>query len=142
MFEFYEDLLSSSFPQAAYRIVFCYDIESECLHYSGLSMLNVNTLSTKQIIDQTMVTRRLLANAVARQFFGCFMQMYDWHSWWLVVGLAQFITCLFMKKMMGNNEYKYIVYQEMRDVCAFEHEQGYILLDLNFSELTGKVRKM
>lgn len=42
--------------------------------------------------------------------------------------------------MLGNNEYKYMFYQEMKDVCAYEKEQGYILLDLNFSELTGKVR--
>jgi len=90
VFEFYEDLLSVTFPQSAYKLVFCYDVESECMHYSGLSILNVNLLTSSQIIDQTMVT-------------------------------------------------KYIVYQEMREVCAYEREQGYILLDLNFSELTGKV---
>ncbi len=139
VFEFYEDLLSVTFPQSAYKLVFCYDVESECMHYSGLSILNVNLLTSSQIIDQTMVTRRVVAYAVARQFFGCFITMFDWHSWWLVTGIAQFVTFLFVKKMMGNNEYKYIVYQEMREVCAYEREQGYILLDLNFSELTGKV---
>ncbi len=139
IFEFYEDLLSVTFPQSAYKLIFCYDVESECLHYSGLSILNVNLLTSSQIIDQTMLTRRIVANAVARQFFGCFITMFDWHSWWLLTGIAQFVTCLFIKKMMGNNEYKYIVYQEMREVCAYEREQGYILLDLNFSELTGKV---
>ena len=44
-----------------------------------------------------------------------------------------------MKKLMGGNEYRHIIYQEMRKVCAYERDQGYILLDLNFNELVGKV---
>ena len=104
VFDFYEDLLSVHLPYKSYKMAFCYDIPDECIHYSGLSILNVNLLTTKSIIEQTMVTRRVLAHACARQFFGCFISMYDWHSWWLVIGLAEFISCLYMKKMMGNCE--------------------------------------
>lgn len=141
VFEFYEDLVSISLPHNSYKIVFCYDVGDECVHFSGLTIVNVNLLTTKQIIDQTMVTQRVLVNAVARQWFGCFVTMFDWHSWWLVTGLAHFMGGLYMRKLMGNNEYRHIIYQEMKEICAYERDVGYILLDLNFNELIGKVRK-
>jgi transcription initiation factor TFIID subunit 2 len=139
VYEFYEDLFSVQFPHSSYKIVFCYDVYEECIHYSGLTIVNVALLTSKQIIDQTLITRRLLAYSMAKQFFGCFVCMFDWHSWWLIQGIAWFAANLFLKKMLGNNEYKYIIYQEMKEICTYEREQGYILLDLNFSELTGKV---
>jgi len=40
---------------------------------------STNLLHGKKIIDQTMVTRHLLAQAVAQQFFGCFISMNCWY---------------------------------------------------------------
>ena len=95
-------------------------------------------LHSKQIIEQTFLTRRLIANALARQYFGCFITMFNWHSWWLLTGLAAHLTSLYLKKILGNNEYKYMIYQDMKEVCLYEREHGYILLDLNFNELNSK----
>jgi len=43
---------------------------------------STNLLHGKKIIDQTMLTRHLLAQAVAHQFFTCFISM---NSWFLLV---------------------------------------------------------
>lgn len=40
---------------------------------------STNLLHGKKIIDQTMFTRHLLAQAVAQQFFGCFISMNFWY---------------------------------------------------------------
>ncbi len=138
-FEFYEDFLGRNYPHnSSFKIVFVYDCPEECFHYSNLAIVNVCLLHSNQIIDQTFITRKVLVNALARQYFGCFVTMFNWHSWWLLAGLAAHLANSYLKKILGNNEYKYIVYQEMKEVCQYEKENGYILLDLNFNEVNAK----
>ena len=138
-FEFYEDFLGRNYPHnSSFKIVFVYDCPEDCFHYSNLAIVNVCLLHSNQIIDQTFITRKVLVNALARQYFGCFVTMFNWHSWWLLVGLAAHLANSYLKKILGNNEYKYIVYQEMKEVCQYEKDHGYILLDLNFNEANAK----
>ncbi len=138
-FEFYEDILGKHYPHTSpFKLIFVYDTHEDCFHYSNMAILNVCLLHSKQIIEQTFLTRRLIANALARQYFGCFITMFNWHSWWLLTGLAAHLTGLYLKKILGNNEYKYMIYQDMKEVCSYEREHGYILLDLNFNELNSK----
>lgn len=57
------------------------------------------------------------------------------NEWWLVNGIASFFSGLYLKKLFGNNEYKYMLYEKMKEVCLFEREQGLIVLDFNYSGL-------
>jgi transcription initiation factor TFIID subunit 2 len=79
-----------------------------------------------------------MASALAKQYFGCFISMHTWNDWWLVTGIANFVAYLHTKKLQGNNEYKQIIYKQMKEVCSFEKEQSYVNLDLNCSELSLK----
>ena len=81
------------------------------------------------IIDQTFETRKLLALAISRQFFGCFINYQMYSDWWLVNGIANYLANLFYKKAFGNNEFKYQIYSYMKEICAYEKENGYICLD-------------
>ena len=47
------------------------------------------------------------------------------------MGLSQFTAGLYFKKLCGNNEYKYMIYQYLKDVCKYEREQGHVVLDFN-----------
>jgi len=47
---------------------------------------STNLLHGKKIIDQTMLTRHLLAQAIAHQFFSCFISVNSWFL--LLVNLA------------------------------------------------------
>jgi len=49
---------------------------------------STNLLHGKKIIDQTMLTRHLLAQAVAQQFFGCFISMNCWFLLTLLINLV------------------------------------------------------
>lgn len=102
-FEFYEEFLNKHYPHPApFKLVFVYDTVEECLNFTNLALINVNLLHSQQIIDQAFVTRRVLAHALARQYFGCYLTQLNWHNWWLLSGLASFITNLYLKKLLGN----------------------------------------
>jgi len=58
------------------------------------------------IIDQTYVTRKAMAQAIAEQFFGCFISMQNWSDTWLPKGISTYLSSLYAKKCFGNNEYR------------------------------------
>ena len=74
-----------------------------------------------------------MSKIIAEQFFGSFLTMHNMNEWWLIKGLSSFYSGLYVKKLFGNNEYKYMLYTKMKQVCAFEREQGQIVLDFNYS---------
>lgn len=47
-----------------------------------------------------------MAQAVAEQFFGCFISMQNWSDTWLPKGISTYLTGLYAKKCFGNNEYR------------------------------------
>ena len=85
------------------------------------------------VVDQAIKSKKILSKAIAHQFFGTFLTMHNLNEWWLINGLASFYSGLFVKKLFGNNEYKYMIYKKMNDVCAFERDQGQIVLDFNYN---------
>lgn len=47
-----------------------------------------------------------MAQAIAEQFFGCFISMQNWSDTWLPKGISTYLTGLYAKKCFGNNEYR------------------------------------
>ncbi len=88
-------------------------------------------LHPKAIIEQALVTRKVIAHAVSQQFFGCFLNHENVFEWWLTNGMAVFFSALYFRKLLGNDEYKYMIYQDMKEVCAYERDHGPITLDMN-----------
>lgn len=64
--------------------------------------------------------------------------MHSQHDWWLNMGLSQFLAGLYFKKLFGNNEYKHMIYQSMKDVCKYEREQSHVVLDFNWHQANIK----
>lgn len=67
---------------------------------------SVNLLHPKQIIDQVYISKKILAQVMAEQFFGCFISTQNWSDWWLTCGIALYMSGLFAKKCFGNNSYR------------------------------------
>lgn len=49
-----------------------------CQHVLSPLFFSTNLLHSAMIIDQTPATRRCLAQALAQQFFGCFISRMSW----------------------------------------------------------------
>ncbi len=61
----------------------------------------------EDIIEPLDRVTRQLVHALATQWIGINIVSKDPSDFWVVVGIAYFITDLFMKKLTGNNEYRY-----------------------------------
>ncbi|KAH8029855.1 hypothetical protein HPB51_004890 [Rhipicephalus microplus] len=128
-FEFYEELLSSRYPYSCYKQVFVAEAYVDADPYATLTILSVNLLHSKHIIDEAYLSRKIMAKAVAEQFFGCFIAMHTWADSWLPKGISAYLAGQYNKKAFGNNEYRFSVHKQLKEVTAYEQEAGGIILD-------------
>ncbi|GJQ75752.1 putative zinc ion binding protein [Trypoxylus dichotomus] len=128
-FEFYEETLSNRYPYSCYKQVFVDEVDEDYKSYATMSILNTNLLHSAVIIDQVYATRRAMAQAIAEQFFGCFISMQNWSDMWLPKGISLYLSGLYCKKCFGNNEYREFVQSTLLSVVKYEEEYGGIILD-------------
>ncbi|KAJ8933265.1 hypothetical protein NQ318_004810 [Aromia moschata] len=128
-FEFYEETLSNRYPYSCYKQVFVDETHEDFRSYATMSILSVNLLHSAVIIDQVYLTRRAMAQAIAEQFYGCFISMQNWSDMWLNKGISQYLCGLYCKKSFGNNEYREMIQSTLLDVVKYEEEFGGIVLD-------------
>ncbi|KAG7019959.1 Transcription initiation factor TFIID subunit 2 [Cucurbita argyrosperma subsp. argyrosperma] len=118
-FSCYKDYLSVDFPFGSYKQIFIEPeiaVSSACLGVS-MCIFSSHFLFDEKIIDQTIDTRIKLAYALARQWFGIYITPEAPNDEWLLDGLAGFLTDLFIKKNLGNNEARYQRYKANCAVC-------------------------
>ncbi|XP_060205603.1 transcription initiation factor TFIID subunit 2 isoform X2 [Lycium barbarum] len=118
-FSYYEDYLSASFPFGSYTQVFISPeiaISSVSLGAS-LSIFSSQLLFDEKVINKTIETRIKLAYALARQWFGVYITPEAPNDDWLLDGLAGFLTDIFIKRFLGNNEARYRRYKANIAVC-------------------------
>ncbi|XP_050376099.1 transcription initiation factor TFIID subunit 2 isoform X2 [Argentina anserina] len=118
-FSCYKDYLAVNFPFGSYKQVF---IEPEMAVSSlssgaSMSIFSSQVLFDEKIIDQTIDTRVKLAFALARQWFGVYITPEAPNDEWLLDGLAGFLTDLYIKKYLGNNEARYRRFKANCAVC-------------------------
>lgn len=128
-FEFYEETLSNRYPYSCYKQVFVDETHEDYRSYATMSILSVNLLHSAVIVDQVYITRTIMAQAIAEQFFGCFISMQNWSDMWLNKGISQYLCGLYCKKSFGNNEYRFWVQSMLQDVVRYEEKFGGIVLD-------------
>ncbi|XP_015908116.2 transcription initiation factor TFIID subunit 2 [Parasteatoda tepidariorum] len=138
-FEFYEELLSSRYPYSCYKQVFVDETFQDARPYATMTVLSTNLLSSPQIVDQTYISRRVMAHAVAEQFFGCFISMQSWSDAWLPKGISMYLSGHFMKKAFGNNEYRLWVHGDFNEVLRYEQKYGGLVLDCSVTPAPGSV---
>ncbi|XP_054290180.1 transcription initiation factor TFIID subunit 2-like [Macrosteles quadrilineatus] len=128
-FEFYEETLANRYPYPCYKQVFVDETDIPVAAYATLSILSTNLLHSVAIIDQTYITRKAMALAIAEQFFGCFISMQNWSDIWLPKGIATYLTGLYAKKCFGNNAYREWIHSELLEVVKYEEQFGGIIMD-------------
>ncbi|CAB3360242.1 Hypothetical predicted protein [Cloeon dipterum] len=128
-FEFYEETLSARYPYSCYKQVFVEQAVEDVRPYATMGLMSTYLLHGPPIIDQVYLTRKAMAQAIAEQFFGCFITMERWSDLWLCHGIATYLTGLYTKKCFGDNEYLDYIHLEMQDIVKYEQEMGGIVLD-------------
>jgi transcription initiation factor TFIID subunit 2 len=116
------------------------DLTSDTVDTASLSFCRTHLLYPEDIIDPLYYSTRVLVHGLASQWIGVNIIRKEPSDTWIVVGIAYFITDMFMKKLCGNNEYRYRQRLAADKVCEIDYsrpplsEMGRIL-GLDSSEL-------
>lgn len=111
-----------SYPFGSYKVVFVDELPVQRFDSSTLSLMTVDMLHGDDAIEQAIESRQLLSHALACQWAGISIQPKAWADTWLVNGLALYITGLFLRKLFGNNEYRFRLKKDMQRVL--ERDNG------------------
>ncbi|KAI8335273.1 hypothetical protein EDC96DRAFT_469660 [Choanephora cucurbitarum] len=109
-----------SYPFSDYKLVFVEDAWSDTASCASLAICSSRLLHPADVIDQIYHTRRELSQALARQWFGIYIVQKSWPDTWLVRGLANLMGSLFIKRHLGNNEYRLRLKKDMELCCMLD----------------------
>ncbi|KAI8388692.1 Bromodomain-containing protein [Radiomyces spectabilis] len=109
-----------SYPFSDYKLVFVEDAWSEITSSASLAICSSRLLHSADIIDQIYHTRRMLSLGLARQWFGIHIVPKSWPDTWLVCGLSNLMGSLFIKRHLGNNEYRLRMKRDMELCCSLD----------------------
>ncbi|XP_038851137.1 transcription initiation factor TFIID subunit 2 [Salvelinus fontinalis] len=132
IFEFYEEILTCRYPYSCFKTVFVDEAYVQVSSYASMSIFSTNLLHSALIIDQTPLTRQCLAQALAQQFFGCFISRMSWADEWVLKGISGYIYGLYLKKTFGVNQYRHWIKEELDKMVEYELKMGGVLLHPTF----------
>lgn len=113
----------TTFPFSSYRLCFVDDLGSDKTVTAGLSLCSTRLLFPEDIIDPMYDNTRTLVHALASQYAGISFSAKDTTDSWCIVGMAYFMTDLFLKYLCGNNEYRYRQKLAAERVCELDYER-------------------
>lgn len=109
-----------SYPFGSYKLVFVDQLPTQRFDSATLSIVTSDLLFGEDSIEQAIETRHSLSHALACQWAGINIIPKNWSDIWLVNGLALYITGLFMRKLLGNNEYRFRLKKDMQRVLEWD----------------------
>lgn len=95
------------FPFTTYQMLFVDDLVPETTDAAGLTLCSVRLLFPQDIIEPLDRHTRILVRAVSNQWSGVNVIPRELTDSWVTSGIAGFMTDVFMKKLTGNNEYRW-----------------------------------
>ena len=96
-----------SYPFSDYSLCFVDDSHPDILDTGSLSICSSRLLFPEDVIEPLDRVTRQLVHALTVQWMGIDIVPKAPSDFWVVVGIAYFITDIFMRKLCGNNEYRY-----------------------------------
>ena len=96
-----------SYPFSDYKICFVDDVYPEILHTGGLSICSNQLLFPEDVIEPLDKVTRQVVHALATQWIGINIVPMKPADTWVSVGIAYYITDTFIRKLSGNNQYRY-----------------------------------
>ncbi|KAG5439182.1 hypothetical protein PCANB_001481 [Pneumocystis canis] len=106
-----------SYPYNIFKLCFVDDHPVSAVSCASMVIANNNLLFPPDIVDPIYSTTRTLTFALASQWIGVNIVPKHWNDIWLTIGLAYYITDLFLCKLMGNNGYRFRLKKAAEKVC-------------------------
>ncbi|KAL4872249.1 hypothetical protein BDV12DRAFT_152444 [Aspergillus spectabilis] len=116
-------LTYGSYPFASYKICFVDDAPEDTLPTACFSICSSRLLFPEEIIDPMYDSTRAITHALAVQWIGVNIVPKEPADTWVTVSVAWYITDTFMRKLCGNNEYRFRLKQMSDRVCDLDYER-------------------
>lgn len=119
----YFTLTFSKFPYEdnSYKICFLDDMLEDTVPLQGFSMISSRLLYPEDVIDTEIDVTRKLVHTLASQYFGVFINPNELTDTWIVVGLAYYMTDMYIRKLAGNNYYRYQMRTLAEQLTEIDH---------------------
>ncbi|KAK9469134.1 hypothetical protein V1512DRAFT_221028 [Lipomyces arxii] len=110
----------SSYPFDSFSLCFVGN-GLDCMEpYCGLAVVNDRFLFPQDVIDPIFTTTKYLTSLLAAQWSGVSIVPKYWDSLWVTVGICHYISSMFLRKLMGNNEYRYQLRKDAEKICSLD----------------------
>lgn len=96
------------------------DLTQDVAHTASLSICSTRLLFPDDIIEPLDSHTRILVNALASQWVGVNVIPAEATDMWAITGISGFMRDVFMKRLAGNNEYRYR--QKLASEQVFEQD--------------------
>src|SRR5579859_4117749 len=105
-----------SFPYSTFKLCFVDDAPQQVQASASITICSNNILYPADIIDFIFPTTKLLTVALTSQWIGVNIVPKKWSDIWLTIGLSHYMAGIFLKKLMGNNEYRFRMKKDMERI--------------------------
>lgn len=107
-----------SFPFPCMSFVFVSDMVDQFANSAGLCICDDKLLYPPNVIEPIFSGPRVFSVAIASQWIGISILPKRWEDMWLILGIAGFMGLCFLRRLVGNNEYRFAVKKLSEEVCA------------------------
>ena len=107
-----------SFPYSTFKLCFVDDAPQQVQASASITICSNNILYPAEIIDFIYPTTKLLTVALTSQWIGVNIVPKKWSDIWLTIGLSHYMADIFLKKLMGNNEYRFRMRKAIERICT------------------------
>ena len=95
------------YPFGNFKLCFLDDMVEDTMPLQSLAFVSNRLLFPEDVMDTEVEVTRKIVYTLAYQWVGINMIPNTRNDLWLSIGLAHYMTDLFMKKLCGNNEYRF-----------------------------------
>ncbi|OAQ62616.1 transcription initiation factor TFIID complex [Pochonia chlamydosporia 170] len=97
----------AKYPFGNFKVLFLEDMVEDTVPLHSLAFISTRLLFPEDIIDTEIETTKKIVFTLTYQWIGINMIPNTRNDLWLVLGIAHYMTDLFMKKLCGNNEHRF-----------------------------------
>lgn len=107
-----------SYPFTSYSICFVSDMPRLSASAVGLTLCSDELLFPPEAIDPVFSsTTEELSLALAAQWVGVNILPATWNDIWVTIGIGRFMALQFIRRLIGNNEYRFKVKKRAEEIC-------------------------
>lgn len=106
-----------SYPFSSYNVCFVAEAGFEVASSTALTLCSEKLLFPPEVVEPLFTHTETLTIALANQWSGVNIVPKNWKDLWITLGLARFMAQTFIRKLFGNNEYRFRLKKRAEEIC-------------------------